>query len=55
MAYATDEPFGDFTGLEPWAARPEPAPVARPAAERRLTPRRPAALILDELRELVYG
>src|SRR4051812_7763282 len=24
--YAPAEPFGDFAGLEPWSARPEPAP-----------------------------
>src|SRR3954462_1886388 len=55
LAYGTAEPFGDFTGLEPWSARPEPAPApARPAADgvSRDELRR---LILDELRELVGG
>ena len=43
VAYTTDpsEPFGDFTGLEPWTAAPEPAPVAAPAlsAEASRRPR----------------
>ena len=54
VAYATDAPFGDFGDLQPWAARPEPAPVARPA-ENGLTREDLRALILDELRELVHG
>jgi acyl-CoA reductase-like NAD-dependent aldehyde dehydrogenase len=54
VAYATSEPFGDFAGLEPWAARPEPAPVVRPA-EGGLTRDDLRQLILDELRELVHG
>ena len=54
MAYATDEAFGDFSGLEPWAARPEPAPIARPA-DNGLTRDDLRQLILDELRELVHG
>jgi acyl-CoA reductase-like NAD-dependent aldehyde dehydrogenase len=54
MAYATEEPFGDFTGLEPWEARPEPAPVARPSGNG-LTRDDLRQLILDELRELVHG
>jgi acetaldehyde dehydrogenase/alcohol dehydrogenase len=54
VAYATDEPFGDFTGLEPWEARPEPAPVARPSGNG-LTRDDLRQLILDELRELVHG
>jgi acetaldehyde dehydrogenase / alcohol dehydrogenase len=54
VAYATDEPFGDFTGLEPWEARPEPAPVARPNGNG-LTRDDLRQLILDELRELVHG
>ncbi len=54
VAYAIDEPFGDFAGLEPWEARPEPAPVARPA-DNGLTRDDLRRLILDELRELVHG
>ncbi len=54
VAYATEEPFGDFSGLEPWEARPEPAPVARPA-DNGLTRDDLRQLILDELRELVHG
>jgi acyl-CoA reductase-like NAD-dependent aldehyde dehydrogenase len=54
VAYATQEPFGDFSGLEPWAARPEPAPVERPATNG-ITRDELRALILDELRELVNG
>jgi hypothetical protein len=54
VAYATEEPFGDFTGLEPWEARPEAAPVARPSGNG-LTRDDLRQLILDELRELVHG
>ena len=57
LAYAADpsEPFGDFGGLEPWAVRPEPAPVAAPLprADGDLTRDELRRLILDELRELV--
>jgi acetaldehyde dehydrogenase / alcohol dehydrogenase len=64
IAYATDpaEPFGDFTGLEPWSAmapRPVPAAVAsapRPAdavADAGLSREELRRLILDELREVV--
>jgi acetaldehyde dehydrogenase / alcohol dehydrogenase len=56
LAYAKDEPFGDFSGLEPWSARPEPAPVAAPApANGDLTREEVRRMILDELRELVHG
>ena len=54
VAYATEAPFGDFSGLEPWEARPEPAPVAKPP-DNGLSRRELRALILDELRELVNG
>ena len=54
VAYATDEPFGDFGDLQPWAARPEPAPVARPATNG-LSRDDLRTLILEELRELVHG
>jgi acetaldehyde dehydrogenase / alcohol dehydrogenase len=54
LAYATAEPFGDFDGLQPWEARPEPAPVARPEPQNGGISRDELrALILDELRELV--
>jgi acyl-CoA reductase-like NAD-dependent aldehyde dehydrogenase len=58
IAYASDpaEPFGDFDGLQPWSARPEPAPVppsAPPAVEGELSRDELRRLILDELRELV--
>jgi hypothetical protein len=59
IAYARDpsEPFGDFTGLEPWSAAPDAEPVAAalpPAAvqEARDEIRR---IVLEELRELVNG
>jgi acetaldehyde dehydrogenase/alcohol dehydrogenase len=56
VAYGTEVPFGDFDGLEPWTARPEPAPVARPAdTNGGITRDELRALILDELRELVNG
>lgn len=56
VAYATEEPFGDFDGLQPWEARPEPAPVARPEPQNGGISREELrALILDELRELVSG
>jgi acetaldehyde dehydrogenase / alcohol dehydrogenase len=53
VAYATEEPFGDFDGLQPWAARPEPAPVARPAENGGFSREDLRTLILEELRELV--
>ncbi len=46
VAYASDpdEPFGDFTGLEPWAARPAAAPaMRRPTWRRRARTRSRAA------------
>ena len=53
LAYATDEPFGDFGGLEPWSARPEPAPVtAPPPGDGGLSREELRRMILDELREL---
>jgi acetaldehyde dehydrogenase/alcohol dehydrogenase len=56
VAYATDEPFGDFAGLEPWEARPEPAPVERSEAQSGGISRDELrALILEELKELVHG
>jgi acyl-CoA reductase-like NAD-dependent aldehyde dehydrogenase len=58
LAYHRDEPLGDFDGLQPWAVRPEPAPVSAPPPN--IPPRMGEvsrdelrALILDELRELV--
>ena len=54
VAYATDEPLGDFSGLQPWEARPEPAPVERPAEPvGGLSREDLRAMILDELKELV--
>jgi hypothetical protein len=57
LAYASDpaEAMGDFTGLEPWSARPEPAPVlAAPAPAGDGVSRDDLRrMILDELRELV--
>jgi acetaldehyde dehydrogenase / alcohol dehydrogenase len=57
LAYNADpaEPFGDFSDLEPWSVRAEPAPVAAPPprAEGDLTRDDLRRLILDELRELV--
>ncbi len=54
LAYATDEPLGDFGGLQPWSVRPEPAPVSVPAPSTGDLSRDDLrAMILDELRELV--
>jgi acetaldehyde dehydrogenase/alcohol dehydrogenase len=68
VAYAADPsvPFGDFTGLEPWAATPPAPPAAPPApppppAEPVQTPAPGLSreelrrLILEELREVVRG
>jgi acyl-CoA reductase-like NAD-dependent aldehyde dehydrogenase len=67
VAYASDpaEPFGDFTGLQPWTVTPAPAPPAAgplPAEPRvggegdgRLSREDLRRLVLDELRDLVRG
>ena len=57
VAYANDpaEPFGDFTGLEPWTRARSRPPVAAPAPRRRRRRRARGAApdLLEELRELV--
>ena len=57
IAYASDpaEAFGDFEGLQPWAVRPEPAPVTTAPAPVAgdLTRDDLRRMILDELRDLV--
>jgi acetaldehyde dehydrogenase / alcohol dehydrogenase len=54
LAYDVGQPFGDFEGLQPWSARPEPAPVAAPArGEAELSRDEVRRMILDELRSLV--
>jgi acyl-CoA reductase-like NAD-dependent aldehyde dehydrogenase len=53
LAYHVDEPLGDFSGLQPWSVRPEPAPVASPPTNGDLTRDDLRAMILDELRDLV--
>jgi hypothetical protein len=54
LAYDTSQPFGDFTGLEPWSVRPEPAPVAAPARDgSELSREELRRMIVDELRTLV--
>ena len=57
LAYASDpaEPFGDFTGLQPWTASPEPEPVAAAPAELREARDEIRRIVLEELRELVRG
>jgi acetaldehyde dehydrogenase/alcohol dehydrogenase len=58
VAYAADpsEPFGDFTGLEPWSALPAHVPAASPdAADAGLSREELRRLILEELREVVRG
>jgi acyl-CoA reductase-like NAD-dependent aldehyde dehydrogenase len=54
LAYTSDpsERFGDFSGLEPWSAEPEPAPVAG-AAAASATREEIRRIVLEELRELV--
>ena len=48
------EPFGDFSGLQPWTARPAPASVVTPVQpDGELTRDDLRRLILDELREMV--
>ena len=56
VAYASDpsEVFGDFSGLEPWSATPEPAVAARaPALDAGLAREEIRRVVLEELRELV--
>jgi acetaldehyde dehydrogenase / alcohol dehydrogenase len=60
VAYASDpsEPFGDFTGLEPWSAMPAPPAPAPPsttgpAEAPGLSRDELRRLILEELREVV--
>ena len=56
IAYASDpsEAFGDFAGLEPWSAAPEPAVAAPvPSLEAELAREEIRRLVLEELRELV--
>jgi acyl-CoA reductase-like NAD-dependent aldehyde dehydrogenase len=55
LAYASDpsEAFGDFTGLEPWSARPESTPRTTPGPTVAIGREELRDLILDELRELV--
>jgi acetaldehyde dehydrogenase/alcohol dehydrogenase len=54
LAYDVSQPFGDFEGLQPWAVRAEPEPVATPArAEAELSRDDLRRMILDELRSLV--
>ncbi len=56
VAYASDpdELFGDFSGLEPWSATPEPAVAApMPAGDVSLAREEIRRVVLEELRELV--
>jgi hypothetical protein len=57
VAYSSDpsEAFGDFTGLEPWSAAPEAAPVAAPQRAAGVDEARDEIrrIVLEELRELV--
>jgi acyl-CoA reductase-like NAD-dependent aldehyde dehydrogenase len=56
VAYASEpsEVFGDFTGLEPWSATPEPAVAAgAPTGEAGLAREEIRRVVLEELRELV--
>ena len=56
VAYASDpgEVFGDFSGLQPWNATPEPAVAApAPALDAGLAREEIRRVVLEELRELV--
>jgi acetaldehyde dehydrogenase / alcohol dehydrogenase len=56
VAYTSDpsEVFGDFSGLEPWNATPEPAvAAAAPALDAGLAREEIRRVVLEELRELV--
>jgi acyl-CoA reductase-like NAD-dependent aldehyde dehydrogenase len=57
VAYNSEpsEVFGDFAGLEPWSAAPEPAPVQRPQRSASVDEARDEIrrIVLEELRELV--
>ena len=53
LAYDVSEPFGDFTGLEPWSVRPDPAPVAAPRTGSEVSREELRTMIVDELRTLV--
>ena len=56
VAYTNDpsEPFGDFTGLEPWtAAPPAPRPVPTLARETDLAVSADEAITREEIRRLI--
>ena len=55
VAYASDpaEPFGDFSGLEPWSALPSRAAVATPARRGGEAPPDGGGLSREELRRLI--
>ena len=57
VAYNSEpsEVFGDFSGLEPWSAAPEPAPVQAPRRSAGVDEARDEIrrIVLEELRELV--
>jgi acetaldehyde dehydrogenase / alcohol dehydrogenase len=60
VAYASDpaQPFGDFSGMEPWSAAPQrgaPAPSAPVPVQAGLSREQLRELILQELREVVKG
>ncbi len=66
VAYAADpsEPFGDFSGLEPWSALPSPAPAPAPAhpadaaaatGDAGVSREELRRMIIEELREVVKG
>jgi acyl-CoA reductase-like NAD-dependent aldehyde dehydrogenase len=51
LAYASDpsEAFGDFDGLQPWTAQPEPVPVRAPAGDA------PGDLSREDLRRMIVA
>jgi hypothetical protein len=58
VAYASDpsQPFGDFTGLQPWSSLPAAEPIAAPSpSPSPATQPADAGLSRDELRRLILA
>ena len=57
VAYSADpsEPFGDFTGLDPWSATPQTAPAAAAAPARAGRDRGEGSVSREDLRRLILA